>query len=73
MIFSLFKLQDKINKNAIFYSRYDRNGKYVIDIWKKIFPQLNNNTELYINSEFLNEDDLQKYNIKKKYTWKKIS
>ena len=64
--FFSFKLQDKINKNAIFYSRYDRNGKYVIDIWKKIFPQLNNNTELYINSEFLNEDDLQKYNIKKK-------
>ncbi len=64
--FFSFKLQDRINKNAIFYSRYDRNGKYVIDIWKKIFPQLNNNTELYINSEFLNEDDLQKYNIKKK-------
>ncbi len=59
-------MQDRINKNAIFYSRYDRNGKYVIDIWKKIFPQLNNNTELYINSEILNEDDLQKYNIKKK-------
>ncbi len=64
--FFSFKLQDRINKNAIFYSRYDRNGKYVIDIWKKIFPQLNNNTELYINSEILNEDDLQKYNIKKK-------
>ena len=52
--FFSFKLQDRINKNAIFYSRYDRNGKYVIDIWKKIFPQLNNNTELYINSEILN-------------------
>tara|TARA_A100001011_G_scaffold390179_1_gene473087 strand:- start:392 stop:1375 length:984 start_codon:yes stop_codon:yes gene_type:complete len=64
--FYSFKLQSKINQNAIFYSRFDRNGKYVIDIWKKIFPQLNNNSKLYINSEFSKETDLNKYNIKKK-------
>ena len=29
----------------------------MLSIYGKIFPQLNNNTELYINSEFLNEDD----------------
>ncbi len=64
--FFSFRLQDKINKNAIFYSRFDRNGKYVIDIWKKIFPQLDSNTELYINSEFSNEAEFKKFNIKKK-------
>ena len=64
--FFSFKLPDRINKNAIFYSRYDRNGKYVIDIWRKIFPQLDNNAELYINSELSNEAELNKYNIKKK-------
>lgn len=64
--FFSFRLQDKINKNAIFYSRFDRNGKYVIDIWKKIFPRLDNTTELYINSEFSKINELNKYNIKKK-------
>ena len=64
--FFSFKLMDKINKNAIFYSRFDRNGKYVIDIWQKIFPRLDNTTELYINSEFSKKSEYNKYNIKKK-------
>ena len=64
--FFSFNLDTKINSDAIFYSRFDRNGEYVVDIWKKIFPKLESKTKLFINSEFSNKLNLDRYNIIRK-------
>ena len=64
--FFSFKLENKINKDAIFYSRFDRNGEYVINLWKNIFTKLNSNSRLYINSDFANEIEFSRFNIIKK-------
>lgn len=64
--FFSFKIQKKINNNAIFYSRYDRNGEFVVNLWKNIFPKLDRKNKLYINSEISNESDFNKYNIMSK-------
>ena len=64
--FFSFNLEKKINQNAIFYSRFDRNGKYVIDLWKKIFPKLRIKSKIYINSDLKNETEVNKFNILKK-------
>ncbi len=64
--FFSFKLENKINKDAIFYSRFDRNGEYVINLWKNIFTKLNSSSKLYINSDFANQGEFSRFNIIKK-------
>ena len=55
------------NKNAIFYSRGDRNGSLVIDIWKDLNKIKNFNHKLYISSDlYNNQNNLSEFNINKK-------
>ena len=62
-----FNLKTNINKDAIFYSRFDRNGQIVVDMWKRNYRKLYNNNKLYINSDLIDrEQDLAKFNIYKK-------
>ena len=62
-----FNLKTNINKDAIFYSRFDRNGQIVVDMWKRNYRKLYNNNKLFINSDIIdNEQDLEKFNIYKK-------
>ena len=62
-----FNLKTNINKDAIFYSRFDRNGQIVVDIWKRNYRKLYNNNKLFINSDLIDrEQDLEKFNIYKK-------
>ena len=61
-----FNLKTNINKDAIFYSRFDRNGQIVVDMWKRNYRKLYNN-KLFINSDLIDrEQDLEKFNIYKK-------
>ena len=62
-----FDIKYQNNQNAIFYSRFDRNGSLVINAWKEIFPKLKNKNKLYVNSDFSYDNNiLKKYNIIKK-------
>ena len=62
-----FNLKTNINKDAIFYSRFDRNGQIVVDMWKRNYRKLYNNNKLFINSDLIDrEQDLEKFNIYKK-------
>ena len=62
-----FNLKTNINKDAIFYSRFDRNGQIVVDMWKRNYRKLYNNNKLFINSDIIDsEQDLEKFNIYKK-------
>ena len=55
------------NKDAIFYSRGDRNGSLVIDIWKDLNKIKNFNHKLYISSDlYNNQNNLSEFNINKK-------
>lgn len=52
------------NKDAIFYSRGDRNGSLVIDIWKKLFKEKNLNHKLFISSDlYSSQTNLSNFNI----------
>lgn len=55
------------NKNAIFYSRGDRNGSLVINIWKDLYKLKNFNHKLYISSDLYDsQNNLSDFNIIKK-------
>ncbi len=55
------------NKDAIFYSRADRNGSLVIDIWKKLYKERNLDHKLFISSDlYLGQNNLSNFNINKK-------
>ncbi len=55
------------NKDAIFYSRGDRNGSLVIDIWKSLHKTKNFNHKLYVSSDlYFSHNNLSDFNINKK-------
>lgn len=66
-------LENEINKNVIFYSRGDRNGSIVIDVWKKIFGKLSIKQKLYIAPDIkINSNEMLEFNIfKREYMDKK--
>lgn len=60
-------IPNKINRDVIFYSRADRNGSLVIQIWKDLFDQHKLTQNFYVSTDFdLNKFDKKKYNIFKK-------
>ena len=46
------ELPRKINSDIIFYSRADRNGQLVIDIWKDLFKKFQLSQNLFISTDF---------------------
>ena len=61
------KIENRNNKDIIFYSRSDRNSNIVIETWKKLFTKYKLNSRLFVSSDLkIDDNELKNYNIYKK-------
>ena len=61
------KIENRNNKDVIFYSRSDRNSHIVIETWKKLFAKYKLSNRLFVSTDLnISDIELKNYNIFKK-------